>query len=384
MTRSGLRVGLVGWNGKRNAGDDAMTAALVDGLEDIAPGSRIVALAGKRYLPPTRAGARFVGLPHFEAAMAVPLLRRILLRQGFGRALVGGSGLDLLVFGGGSIFRHANTVGEYERLHLAAAARSRRLRSAAIGVSVGPFSDPLAEQRALRLLGRLDAISVRDERSYDYVKSRLPGVPCALSADLAYAFAGAAAPSDRPGGARGRGVLVGVALRAGVREAEQKALVGWLRGFAEVSPGVSIRFVAMCAHRSADDRRFADRLVEAVALRGRLDVAGTSYSGDPRTAYDGIAGCDLVVAVRLHGLLFGIAAGRKTIAYPYHAKVTDLAAQAGLDPECLLHDVGQLTSLEWAPARVLERVRPTSLERRKALAMSAQGHLEVLRRVLEQ
>ena len=103
---------------------------------------------------------------------------------------VGGAGLDLLIFGGGSIFKHIKSVQHYRSIYDAAKRANPDLEAIAVGVSIGPFQNREAEGATRDFLAILSEVMVRDERSAELLRTEFPGVAFSFAADPALAYCG--------------------------------------------------------------------------------------------------------------------------------------------------------------------------------------------------
>lgn len=323
------RVGLVGWNGRRNVGDDAMTATIVRFMEARYGGAvHIDVLADQDAMPaiggePARVrGFRGYNLVHrLPSARLRQPVRHLLFGRRFARKL------DVVLFGGGSIFHSALTSQRYQRLLDAA---ERCVVAGAVGISLGPFEDEGAEIACRSLISRLDFVAVRDRASYEIIKRWNLPVTSVLSADLALLLPElVAAPAPH----RSEDcVRLGVSLRAGAFDpAGEAAIAAGLRAALAADPARTVRLFIFCMDLHQSDHAITSRMVARLGFPGRVEVV--EYAGDPVQVYARIAECNGMLATRLHAAILAAAVGTPFAVISYHPKNTAFAHDAHLPAE---------------------------------------------------
>jgi polysaccharide pyruvyl transferase WcaK-like protein len=323
------RVLLIGFYGRRSFGDDLMAGALATFLrENLSVQLSIVAdesyftksirdLGAKRI--PRRVGSVLSALRH----------------------------CDILVQGGGSIF-HDSYLGRTRLrywknlamwLVLFLLARMAGTKVMLLGSGVGPIHHPVTHLLCRLALSCADSIMVRDQASLGTVRSlRLTRLPCA-GFDLAVLrerdFA-RAIPERR------ERLVLGVApcsLEPFCRDRNVAAhywmeLAEALGEFA-LRTGAQVRlFGLFTGYRFGSDegtcRAMADRLPASVERELSL------YPRNRHTFTRDLAGCDVLISARYHGLMAGFMSGSSLAAITYNRKVGDLARSIGLPEDCII------------------------------------------------
>lgn len=314
------RVGLLGWNGRQNAGDDAMTLAFCRQIRISFPCASISVYADQRYLSEDVWNERVTGLSFLNFAMRIPYVRQYVLRAIYNRWFIRKKGLDLLIIGGGSVFRNKHTMNHYARVCKLLKKRRYAARILALSVSVGPFETD-ADTRAYRALsGYLDKIVVRDSRSLELVRQFSPEVKCEFAMDAAMScvpwLSDKTVAEIRPGTQK----VIAVCLRAGEEVREQEKIVSYLsRLDTEL---YKIHFIGLSYNKKYDDGAWSKRM--GAKLVG-FDTTFTVYDGNLSHIINALQNSDIVIAVRLHALVFAVALGKPILYYAYQSKLNDLA-----------------------------------------------------------
>ena len=135
-------VGLVGWNGKFNIGDDAMTSVILRYLTQHEFADCFHFLASKNnlaiYLDEEKK-TEIRGLPFFSLLHEIPVIRFFARHYIFPYLFAYNK--DLVLFGGGSIIHSARLSKTILRMIKWIRKKNPNALIGAIGVSVGPFND---------------------------------------------------------------------------------------------------------------------------------------------------------------------------------------------------------------------------------------------------
>ncbi|MDQ7859012.1 MAG: polysaccharide pyruvyl transferase CsaB [Armatimonadota bacterium] len=294
-----------GYYGFGNLGDEAVLAGLLAELRARAPRARLVVLSADP--PATEA------LHRVEAVGRAPVAVWQAVR-----------GARLVVCGGGSLVQDATSArSAVYYLGVMMAAARRGVPVAVVGQGVGPLRRPWVRRLAARAFAGVRVLSVRDAASARALRQLGVTSEIHLGADLA-------ALTPRPDPQRVRRILaaegldranarVGVAVRAwpGMRS---PAEIG--RGIRRVAETYGAR-VAVFPFDLARDREISEEVAAAAA--GRVVPVP-----DPRDLLGVVGAMDVMVAVRLHGLIFAALGGVPAVAVAYDPKVSAFAAEVGL------------------------------------------------------
>lgn len=305
-----MRVVVSGYHGLGNMGDEAVLAAFVQHMKEVAPGVECVALSGD----PVRTVSAH-GIQAIPRTSVAAVLREL------GRA-------DLLVSGGGSLLQDVTGRGSvpyYAGIMLLA--RMLGVPVSVYAQGVGPLRSGASRWLARLALSRAQVITLRDPGSMELVRQiGVTKPPPVLVADPAFALepedAGGCEVSLPP---RPR---VMFALRpwpgpgAGDRE------VVYARVIRRVCTELGAH-VTLLAFQPEVDLDMAHRIVGLCEADGCVRPQIVAFYGSPGNALSTIAQADLVVAMRLHSLVFAASAGVPAVAIDYDPKVRAVAEQTG-------------------------------------------------------
>lgn len=349
-----MRVTVAAWIGSANAGDELIFAALRRKL--LARGAHVTAIT----TGPTGADGDDVDRVDHLSPTAV-------------RAVWSA---DALVLGGGGLLQDQTSTFNLP-YHLArpALAAVAGVPRGGIGLGAGPLRTALGRSLVRRALRGVTAISVRDQHSVEVLHD--VGVDdVRLGADLAFSLPSPRAAADdvicaclRPWrAARGR-LPVSTRRRGDVTADHMVARLARGLDAAAADLGLPVHMVAL-------QPGWDDRLHRRVADRMRAPV--TLSSPGPEGVLDAIAASRVVVAMRYHGAIGAVLAGRPAVLIAYDPKLAGLAdamgpagrllpwTSAGLDGlgpavASVLPGAGALSAV-LAELRARERVNDTVLD----------------------
>jgi len=364
---------VTGYYGFGNTGDEAILAALVAGFARRLPAARIVVVSGDPGQTRHRHGVD--AIPWRDPLSIAEEVRKCRL------VVIGGGGLfqDYQGVEAGTLLtpRHGGITFYAGPAILAALAEKP---FAFHGLGFGPLETEEGRRIVAAVSRAAARISVRDEGSRALLEAL--GVPAAritLSADPAFLLA---PEGVRPEdvligmGIEPRAPVVGVALRPWSHGAEpevwEREVAAGLDLFLERTQG-SLLFVPFEKSPWSDDDDFA--LASRVRRRLRHADRAAVLSGllSPGDTAALIGGCDLVVGMRLHSVVFAISGTVAPVAIAYDPKVEALLARCGLSELAL--PIGELSASTLAAKMELAHAGRDEFRATLAAAASEQRRL---------
>jgi len=325
-----VRALVSGYYGFGNAGDEAILAGLVEGFRQLAPHVELTILSGDPAATTSEHAVAAVG----RDLSGLPAKLR---------------NCDLLISGGGGLLQDA-TSWRSPLYYLAVLRMARRagVPIACIGHGIGPLGRWWVRRLTRRALSHVDVLAVRDSVSFEAVRALGIAHQVEVTADLAFVLP-AATTADTDEAWRKSGLspavraTMGVALRRppATTHSELAARLAASIGAACQQLGLRPVLVPMQHPR---DVEFASDV--ASAMRTSAEIMRAHLTARELLAL--IAGFDLVVAMRLHALIFAAICGRPIVAISYDPKVDGLMAELGLeaatavdefDPEALVRGI---------------------------------------------
>ena len=286
-----LEIATLGYVGFDNLGDEAILAGIAGALRsrEIFGNASITALTAS----PERTRILHPGLAPRPRGSLRSLASRL-------------KGTDLFILGGGSLFQDATSIRSVAWYALAARiARTRARRVLWWGHGIGPLRSRWSRRMVATVARNADAITVRDPASAELLKVCGHQGSIEVVPDPAYLL-------DPPTPA---------ALREGT-------VVAWRAWGDRTGPPAGAGFVGPVrgiAMHPGDE--------SSLPAGDRLDWMAWN---DPLTkVVSSLAGARMVVAVRLHALVFSVVARTPFVAVSYDPKVTALAKATGQGDVCV-------------------------------------------------
>lgn len=286
---------LNGYFGFDNAGDEAVLAAMLADLRSLAPDAVFVATSGNPEQTRQTHGCEAIG------------------RQNPRELLSAIQGCDVFISGGGSLVQDVTSfrnVVYYTTLLRLAKMLGKKTMVYAQGV--GPLNSSKSRKLARAMFQNADIVTVRDPDSANLLREIGVSREVEVTADPVWNLPFEAQPK--------RAKTWGVALRSwpGAPDNSLPRLVGALRATAN-SQNATLRFLPM---QPGPDNEILAGLVNAGEI---LETRGAS----PGEILALAASFDLMIAMRLHALIFAASAGVPVVALNYDPKVASLATLLG-------------------------------------------------------
>jgi polysaccharide pyruvyl transferase CsaB len=296
---------LSGYYGYDNAGDEAVLAAILEAISAQQPGATFTVTAGDTATTATR-----------HNSYAHPI--RAIGRQEPRGLLAGIKACDVFISGGGSLLQDItslrNIVYYTTLIRLAQLARKPVMVYAQ---GIGPLLRPLSQKLTRVAVQRAKAVTVRDEDSLALLRRIGVRREIEVTADPVWALQ----PGSFTNTQAGRTLAGSLRPWPGYifDPAEDPAIRNGFRDAAQAT-GAKWRYVPMQPEH--DEPTMRPLLGEGDEV---LDVRGLH----PRDMMARCGHCDVMVAMRLHALIFAAAQGTPCVAVSYDPKVDALAKIIG-------------------------------------------------------
>ena len=304
-----MRIALSGYYGFGNAGDEAILAASLAGLRRRLPEAEFVVLSGDPAA--TQAHHQVEAQPRWSLASIWRTVR----------------GADLLISGGGGLLQNSTSMlSLMYYLTVLKAAWFARTPYAIFAQGVGPLRGWLARRGAATCVRRAAAITVRDEASAELLQGiGIPAERIEVTADPALTLqpappeqaheilGGAGVPEDRP--------LLGLAVRQW--KGQQAALDAMAEAARRAVDELEMQAVALPFQPGQDlevCRSLAAMIPGCVVLDAPLR---------PAELMAVVGRLDMLLAMRLHALIFAAAQAVPAVGVVYDPKVRAFCEQAG-------------------------------------------------------
>lgn len=355
---------ICGYYGFGNTGDELILSSIVQQLRSQTAGVLITVMSGNPALTSQRFGVRSIDWRDPDAMLrAVEGARLIIIGGGGLFHDYGGTALDL-------ILTSSNWgMGLHAAVAMASALRNKPLLLWSVGV--GPLFSEHGRHLVRYIAGSASAITVRDANSRAVLEELgIASDRIVLAADPIFALPLPERNLEKvraiTGEKDGDAPVVGIALRYWDRGVDPDY---WTRQLAQgldavsASSGAHFIFVPFQAEQAVteNDVLIARRVTAQMSLPGRVHVLDEVL--EPGETWQLLASCDLVIGMRLHGVLLAAAAGVPAISISYDPKVSSAAGDLGLQDYEL--PLGAMSGT--AVVRVMEALWANREELRQAL-----------------
>jgi polysaccharide pyruvyl transferase CsaB len=286
-----------GYYGFDNAGDEAVLAGLISGLNKGSSAKEFALTALS--IAPIRT----------KALHGIDAVDRY---KGFFTAI---RNTDLLLSGGGSLLQDVTSAhGIFYYLAVVRIAQILGRKTMFIAQGIGPLTRPRSKKLTTSVANRLDAITVRDDASKSLLETIGVKRPVVVTADPALLLTPTITTNRN-------GVLLSLRAWPGLPASFAFDLASAIK-----STGIS-KPSALNMHGLADAEA-ADQILQ------RLSTAPYAAPAPYRSAtylelLDKVASSELVIGMRLHALIFAAAAGIPMVSLSYDPKVDAFMAALG-------------------------------------------------------
>ena len=358
-----------GYYGSKNAGDEAMLAAMTEVLSDLDPKLHITVISADPEDTKARHGVDAVGWIDISAIL-----------QLLGHA-------DLLISGGGSLLQNITSRRSlYYYLGIIFLALAVHTPVMLYAQGIGPIEGGFACWLTKKILNRVKLITVRDHGSLEELARLGVQKPrIEQAADAVLAIHPVAKEAGRmiltKEGAEGAKPVVGISVRDWCGWTHYKDVL------AEVVDEIVRRYdarVVFLPMQYPEDVRSAESIAERIDEDARKSV--TVLPGEYRTSelLSLVGNMDLMIGVRLHALIFAGVMGVPMIGISYDPKIDRFLDSIGETPvgslETLTADT-LLTAVEdkWTRRKAIRQHNAALLKKQRGLAeRSAELAVELL------
>ena len=314
------RIVVSGYYGSKNAGDEAMLAAMLEVLSDLDPKLHITVISADPEDTRQRHGVEAVSW------LSMPDIFRALRRA------------DLLISGGGSLLQNVTSRRSlYYYLAIIMMARLLGTKVMLYAQGIGPIIGGLAEHVMRWICNRADLITVRDQGSLAELERlgiRRPAIECTADPVLAIH------PVDKEVGraifkayhADGAKQVVGISVR------EWQGWHHYKEVLAEVSDLIVRELkarVVFLPMQFPDDVRAAQAI--AAMTKEPCTVLKDEYTTSEFLSL--VGNMDLMLGIRLHALIFAGVMGVPMLGISYDPKIDRFLDSIGEQPVGNLRDV---------------------------------------------
>ena len=312
---------IAGHYGGQNAGDDAMLVGVLRSVpSDLLPGTSIIARSDLLPASPCQRVNMSVGA--------------VLGGLNASRGLILGGGTHFQdEFSGARAVRHFRYMFRFVLLTMLAYLKGKPVLW--LGMGFGPV-DRASTRWLVRFGSRFcRAITARDAASYEILKACRPRCEIHHAFDLCplgFETLGTSARADT----RVLGLCPVYCSDTSMSSREQdEAFWGGvgetLAAQLAQDTDLQVKIFKFRAGERESDSAVVEQLLVTLRAVAADRVSLVAYQPDPAAMFEEVRSCTHFMSARFHGAMFGWLAGCRLLFVPYHRKVSDLAAEIGLD-----------------------------------------------------
>lgn len=341
------RFSIFGYYGQGNAGDEAILAALTDGIKATIPSAKISVYSAD----PKETAATHQVEAFNQFSLDLKLIIKGILgrsRNNYIKSVYNFLRSDVIVIGGGGLFFDSKETNKWIYGYLKLIHRAKRLgkKVALVGISVGPIHHKDSEVAIGKAFSRVDLISVRDNSSKELlIKCGVIAEKIHVIPDLVFTLQ--SAPDERIQEIiAGEGFIINgrtnIALTPCCYNTAQS---GWLTQYiAFCEKAVSkldsnLWLVPMQRNNSHDDLSAIKDIFAGLSetTKKRTNILTKSYNAKEIQGI--LSKADFVLAERLHGSIMALNTGTPFMGIAYMPKVVGVLELAGLQKNIINFDL---------------------------------------------
>ncbi len=301
-----------GYFGYDNLGDEAILYSMVEGLCSI-ENVELTALSAN----PQKTAEKF-GIRAVERMKITTLLKEI-------------KNCDIFISGGGSLFQDVTSKRSiyYYLAQLFLAKKVFKKKVMIYSQGIGPVTEESNRAKVAKAFNRLDKINVRDKESKKELLDMGVKKEISVTADTVFML-------EKPDKGFGRELLqkmgldlqeqtIGISIRAW-KDWDEK-IVEEIKNTISHLQDSGVNIILLPFHHPGD-LMLSQKVWESLPDRSKVHLLEEQL--DERQMLSLIANIDIMLSMRLHGLIFGVVAGAYPIAISYDPKVKSLMKEFGL------------------------------------------------------
>jgi|SRR5690554_1986864 len=316
-----------GYYGQKNTGDDAFVEVTAWAANTIWRKKKIKYLAIKENLPQT---IHKINGYLFSVPKTYRIQQKLLINQA-----------NTFISAGGSTFHSTLKKPDPKYYALQKKLRNNNFKIGAIGVSIGPFRSKEAQKSIDEYLRSIDFLTLRDKRSYEYVKTlNLPYEPVE-SFDMAALLPEIYGVEKQNNHKK----TIGVSLcyferftKGNIQnEVRRNNKLTELIKQLDEKEDVHFKFIVINGNTINGDRELTLKTIENAKLKNTFEVV--EYNRKTKIMWESISSCDFMLSTRLHGAIFACFARTPFMLVEYHQKCGDFLEDVGYDEHLRIHDI---------------------------------------------
>jgi len=335
-----MRITLVGWNCRKNLGDDVMTDVIIDNLGKKYPSASFLIIGDQKSLPDFQASQNHPAInveaiKNFDWYNSIPIIKTLFNRIYI--ALLVALKSDVIVIGGGTIYHSIPLTRFYRQIARLKNIFNSKCKIYSIGVSIGPFKNEDELTAFKEFTSDVDFFSVRDNRSMNLLGKN---EHTSLAPDLALAY-----PLTKEFDEFKLNEIAIILRQGHIDEKTTSFLKDFIIGFNKQFPAYVIKFYSFCEYYlpSENDTVAIESLLRAVNIIN-LPVEIVKYNNRPHEFCNLLSKSKLIVSVRLHGAILGYALKVPFFMISYHEKCVDFFNELKLNQRYMV-DVNKSAEL---------------------------------------
>ncbi|MDM1454779.1 polysaccharide pyruvyl transferase family protein [Myroides odoratimimus] len=253
---------------------------------------------------------------------------------------------EYFISAGGSTFSRHKKNSYKEIAEYAKQFYNKRLKTGAIGVSIGPFMSKKDECNVQEYLQKMNFLAVRDRRSYEYVSQLdLPYEPVEafdLAALLPLVYSEIPFVKDNNFDDK---KIIGISVcpvesitdksKLGKENQRNKNIKELIKALNSLHDNLVFRFFVINGHKNIGDEGLTNQMIKDLGISNYEIVP---YQNKVYNVWSSIKNCDFMIATRLHAGIIAAYADVPFILNEYHQKCTDFICDIGQNNDLLVGD----------------------------------------------
>jgi len=315
-----MTIGIIGYNGWNNIGDDAMLLSIILQLQKAVSIDKIIVWGDQKAIEQLTASipVEIRAIRYFKYVSKLRIIKKILHLCVFSRQF---KECDQVIIGGGSIFQTLKGTRHIFRLMRAIRFYNKVVKFNLCNVAVGPFNNKLVFNQFKKICSLTNRITVRDKRSLAELEKLRIHLPYIELQDVAMSYTALTQIDSSEKSTQIQ--RVGISFRGGHTSEQTYTKVAEVLKTIEKTADIELYLFEFGAHQNGRDILAMKEFLPYSAHLSVDQIHMIEYTSDTKQFYELIASMDFMICMRLHAAIISYSVKTPFAIVSYATKCND-------------------------------------------------------------